>query len=75
MDDSKSEEKKLVQKTATEGILTRKEYRELADVPPEVEWFANIDNAKTRRAYQIDLREFMQFVGIRNPVELRTVTF
>ena len=74
MEEDKNQSKKLVPKTATEGILTRKEYQELADVPPEVEWFANIDNARTRRAYQIDLREFMLFVGIRHPAEFRTVT-
>ena len=33
------------------GILTRQEFLELADVPPALEWFANIDNARTRRAY------------------------
>src|SRR3989338_5356247 len=74
MEGDKNEEKKLVIKTATEGILTKKEFHELADVPPEVEWFANIDNARTRRAYQIDLREFTQFVGIHHPAEFRTVT-
>jgi site-specific recombinase XerD len=43
-------------------------------VPAEMEWFANIDNKRTRRAYQIDLREFMLFVGIRTPAEFRIVT-
>ena len=43
-------------------------------MPAEVEWFANIDNKRTRRAYQIDLREFMQFVGIQRPEEFRIVT-
>jgi hypothetical protein len=65
--------KKLVLKEARDGLLTRKEFQTLADVPPEVEWFANIDNARTRRAYQIDLRDFMQFVGIDRPQEFRTV--
>lgn len=74
MDEDKNKKKIMVPKTATGGILTQKEFRELADVPPEVEWYANIDNKRTRQAYQIDIREFMQFVGIRNPVEFRTVT-
>jgi hypothetical protein len=28
------------------------EFHRLADVPPEVEWFANLGNAHTRRAYE-----------------------
>jgi len=42
----------------SERILTNRQFRELADVPPEVEWFANLENPNTRRAYQIDLRGF-----------------
>ena len=58
----------------TQSLLSRAEFRSLADVPPEIEWFANIDNPNTRRAYQNDLRGFMQFVGIRTPDEFRLVT-
>lgn len=43
-------------------------------MPPEVEWFANIENPRTRRAYRIDLHDFMSFVGIATPAEFRTVT-
>src|ERR1700677_1253839 len=32
-------------------LLTAAEFQKLADVPPEVEWFANISNRHTRRAY------------------------
>jgi hypothetical protein len=32
--------------------LTAAEFQKLADVPPEVEWFANIRNRHTRRAYE-----------------------
>lgn len=32
--------------------LTSAEFSQLADVPPETEWFANIDNPHTRRAYR-----------------------
>jgi site-specific recombinase XerD len=66
--------KKLVPKASEGALLTRREFQTLADVPPEVEWFANIDNARTRRAYQIDLRDFMSFVGIQRPEEFRSVT-
>src|SRR5262245_14765224 len=54
--------------------LTAAEFRHLADVPPEVEWFANIQNPRTRRAYQFDLQDFMNFVGIQKPEEFRVVT-
>jgi site-specific recombinase XerD len=74
MDDTKNQGKNLVPKPPAHGILTRKEFQQLADVPAEVEWFANIDNQRTRRAYQIDLKDFMSFVGIRRPEEFRLVT-
>jgi integrase len=35
-------------------LLTAAEFHRLADVPPEVEWFANISNAHTR-AYSAQL--------------------
>src|SRR5215207_2640511 len=54
--------------------LTTVEFAKLADVPLEVEWFANLRNPNTRAAYQHDLREFQRFVGITRPKEFRTVT-
>lgn len=54
--------------------LTAAEFHQLGNVPPEVEWFANLDNPRTRRAYQIDLRDFMTFTGIVQADEFRTVT-
>lgn len=54
--------------------LTAAEFSKLADVPPELEWFANLRNLHTRKAYETDLREFRQFVGIAQPEEFRTVT-
>ena len=53
---------------------TPAQYGDLADVPPELEWLANITNPKTRRAYKIDVSEFSAFAGLRGPAELRTVT-
>lgn len=35
--------------------LTPAQFSQLADVPPEVEWPANITNAKTRRAYKTEV--------------------
>jgi len=55
-------------------LLTREEFQGLAQVPPELEWFANIQNERTRQAYQNDLHDFMAFVGIEQPEEFRQVT-
>ena len=55
-------------------LLTRAEFQGLAQIPPELEWFANIENPRTRRAYQNDLRDFAAFVGIELPEEFRAVT-
>jgi len=55
-------------------LLTAAEFHRLADVPPEVEWFANLTNPSTRRAYENAVRDFMRFAGIERPEEFRTVT-
>ena len=55
-------------------VLTAAEFQELSAVPPEAEWFANIDNPRTRRAYRTDIHEFMGFVGIETPEAFRIVT-
>lgn len=54
--------------------LSSNQFAQLRDIPPEVEWFANIDNAKTRRAYKIDLNDFMGFVGLSQVEDLRSIT-
>ena len=55
-------------------LLTSAEFHRLADVPPEVEWFANLSNPSTRRAYENAIRDFMGFTGSGRPEEVRTVT-
>ena len=55
-------------------VLSAPEFQRLADVPPETQWFANIDSPETRRAYQNDLAGFMRFTGIVQPMEFRQVT-
>jgi len=55
-------------------LLTSAEFHRLADVPPEVEWFANLSNPSTRRAYENAVRDFTRFTGIARPEEFRTVT-
>ena len=64
----------LVPTPASSRTLTAPEFHQLAQVPPAAEWFANIDNPNTRRAYRNDLQEFMGFVGIAAPEEFRLVS-
>lgn len=54
--------------------LTAVQFHQLAEVPTAIMWFANIDNLRTRRAYQADLTEFMEFTGIERPEQFRIVT-
>jgi integrase/recombinase XerD len=57
----------------TQRNLTRAQFEQLADVPPEQEWLANITNAKTRRAYRNDVREFIAYAGLGSYGELRSI--
>jgi integrase/recombinase XerD len=58
----------------TSRALTPAASHQLADVPPALTWFANIDNPQARRAYQNDVEEFMQYAGITGPLVFRAVT-
>jgi len=49
--------KSLIRTTQKNRLLTAVEFRHLAEVPAEVEWFRNIDNRHTERAY-----------GMRSPI-------
>ena len=49
-------------------------FYELNDVPPELEWFANISNPNTRRAYRNDVAGFMAFFGMKDSQHFRGVT-
>ena len=60
--------------TLTERRLSRAEFQGLGEMPPELEWFANLDNPRTRRAYRIDVKEFTAFAGVERPEEMRQVT-
>ena len=55
-------------------MLTAAEFKKLADVPPEAEWFANLQNPRTRRAYEGDIKEFIAFVGIQGAGGFQQVT-
>jgi len=58
----------------SERLLTAAEFHRLAEVPPEIEWFANIRNRGTKRAYENAIHDFMRFTGIARPEKFRTVT-
>ena len=60
--------------TTGNRLLTAAEFHRLAAVPPEVEWFANIRNRSTRRAYENAISDFMHFTGIGRPEEFRAVS-
>jgi hypothetical protein len=60
--------------SGAERRLSRAEVQGLSDVPPELEWFANLDNPRTRRAYRLDVQEFTAFAGVERPEEMRQVT-
>jgi integrase/recombinase XerD len=64
----------IVPVSPTNRLLTAAEFHRLADVPPEVEWFANLSNPHTRRVYENAIKDFMLFTGIARPEEFRTVT-
>lgn len=57
-----------------ERLLTAAEFQRLSEVPPEVEWFANISNPNTRRAYENAIGDFMRLTGIAKPEDFRVVT-
>jgi hypothetical protein len=55
-------------------MLTTAEFHRLTEVPAEVEGFANLTNAGTRRIYETAVKDFMRFAGIARPEEFRIVT-
>jgi hypothetical protein len=46
----------------------------LAEVPPNFEWFKNIQNEWTRAAYRLDIQDFMGFIGGERPEDFHLVT-
>lgn len=54
--------------------LTAAQFHTLAAVLPELEWFANLPNPNTRRAYRQDIEDFMAFAGLRQPEQFREIT-
>ena len=60
--------------TTSSSALTEAQFHRLADIPLEIEWFANLTNPNTRRAYRQDVQDFMAFVGITQPAQFREIT-
>jgi integrase/recombinase XerD len=54
--------------------LTSAQFHTLSEIPPELEWFANLTKANTRRAYRQDIRDFQEFTGLHRPEQFRDVT-
>lgn len=57
-----------------ERRLTAAEFQGLAEVPAAAEWFANLDNPRTRRAYRSDIEDFCSFLGLKSSDQFRSVT-
>jgi integrase/recombinase XerD len=74
MNDANTTDRLPIEILPADRLLTAAEFQKLADVPPEVEWFANISNRHTRRAYENAVKDFMRFAGIFRPEEFRSVT-
>lgn len=74
MDSTDSQTSHPVAISPSGHLLADPKFREWNAVPAEVEWFANIDNPRTRRAYQSDLQDFTTFIGIAQPEQFRQVT-
>jgi site-specific recombinase XerD len=58
----------------SERRLTAVEFQQVTAMPAADGWFANIDNPRTRRAYQNDLEDFCGFVGLVNADEFGMIT-
>ena len=64
----------MLPKRIATGRLTSAEFQGLAEVPAAAEWFANLDNPRTRCAYQGDIEGYSGFLGITPPNQFRAVT-
>ena len=74
MDENVEKESLSVVGVGSNRELADPAFYRLADVPPELQWFANIANAHTRRAYRNDVSGFMAFFGMKEATQFREVT-
>jgi integrase/recombinase XerD len=56
------------------ATLTTEQFQTLSEIPPAFEWFANLTNPNTRRAYRQDITDFMAYAGVRRPEQFREIT-
>jgi site-specific recombinase XerD len=63
-----------VRNTGGGNALTPAQFGALAEMPAELEWLADITNPKTKRAYKIDVDDFIAFAGLRGLPDLRSIT-
>ena len=54
--------------TARTRRLTAIEFQRLGDVPPEAEWFKNIRNSSTKRAYENAIKDYSSAISL-NPFD------
>ena len=52
-----TEDHSIVLSTTAGRLLTATRFHQLAAVPPEIEWFANLGNKSFRRAYENALQD------------------
>jgi integrase/recombinase XerD len=62
------------QLTTLGPTLSVAQFQQLCEVPPEAQWFANLDSEQTRRAYRGDIEAFSRFAGIQRPEDFRAIT-
>ena len=65
---------KVIAPSENGRLLTAEQFQQLAEIPAELKWLANIQNEHTRKAYKRDVRSFMGFVGVKQPGEMIQVT-
>lgn len=76
---SRQQEKRAKEKTtralvpSRQTAVQRVSVDALAAIPEEEVWLASRKSARTRRAYQNDVAQFMKMFGITSPAELRKV--
>ncbi|MBF0479729.1 MAG: tyrosine-type recombinase/integrase [Candidatus Omnitrophica bacterium] len=66
----------MPKETSPQRLIDKEDYHTLKDVPPETDWIKERRNRseRTASAYEFDVNEFKNFVGIKNPEEYRRVT-
>ncbi|MEO1698729.1 MAG: tyrosine-type recombinase/integrase [Planctomycetota bacterium] len=61
-------------KAALQRVDSKSAVALLAQVPAEDVWLEGLDSERTRRAYKSDVRQFVEFLGMRSRDELYAVT-